>query len=100
MAGKADGEFQIALALSGAISAGAYTAGVFDFLIQALDEWGKAGTGKNLGREDDRGTIRNHMCGIKAISGPPAGSVVAAAGAVPLADADHEPIEFETPRDG
>ena len=35
-------EFQIGLAMSGAVSAGAYTAGVFDFLIQALDEWEKA----------------------------------------------------------
>jgi hypothetical protein len=29
-----------------------------------------------------------------------AGSIVAAIGAVALADADHKPIEFETPRDG
>jgi hypothetical protein len=100
MAVKADGEFQIALAMSGAISAGAYTAGVFDFLIQALDEWEKARTGKNLEREDDRGTIPNHIVGIKAMSGASAGSIVAAIGAVALADADHEPIEFETPRDG
>jgi hypothetical protein len=49
MAVRADREFQIALALSGAISAGAYTAGVFDFLIQALDEWENARTGKYLG---------------------------------------------------
>lgn len=31
--------FEIGLVMAGAISAGAYTAGVFDFLIQALDEW-------------------------------------------------------------
>jgi len=91
MAAKADGEFQIALALSGAISAGAYTAGVFDFLIQALDEWENARSGKYLEQGDDPGTIPNHFVGIKAISGASAGSI---------ADADQTPIEFETPRDG
>ncbi len=96
---KADGEFQIALALSGAISAGAYTAGVFDFLIQALDEWGNARTGKYLEKGDDPGTIPDHFVGIKAISGASAGAITAAIGAVALADADQKPIEFDTPRD-
>jgi hypothetical protein len=100
MAAKADGEFQIALALSGAISAGAYTAGVFDFLIQALDEWENARTGKYLEQGDDPGTIPNHFVGIKAISGVSAGSIAAAIGAIALAYADQKPIEFETPRDG
>src|ERR1700730_1523827 len=96
MAGKADGEFQIALALSGAISAGAYTAGVFDFLIQALDEWENARTGKYLEKGDDPGTIPNHFVGLKAMSGASAGAVAAAIGAVALADADQKPKEFTT----
>jgi hypothetical protein len=100
MAAEANREFQIALAMSGAISAGAYTAGVFDFLIQALDEWENARTGKYLEQGDDPGTIPNHFVGIKAMSGASAGSIAAAIGAVALADADHKPIEFETPRDG
>ncbi|MGH6848041.1 MAG: hypothetical protein ACREC0_11565 [Methylocella sp.] len=100
MAGKPDGEFQIALAMSGAISAGAYTAGVFDFLIQALDEWENARTGKYLEKGDDPGTIPNHFVGIKAMSGASAGAVTAAIGAVALADADQNPIEFDTRRDG
>ena len=37
-----DNPFEIGLVMAGAISAGAYTAGVVDFLIQALDEWEKA----------------------------------------------------------
>ena len=32
-------DFHIGLAISGAVSAGAYAAGVLDFLIEALDEW-------------------------------------------------------------
>src|SRR5262245_59933100 len=31
--------FELGLSLAGAISAGAYTAGVLDFLIEALDAW-------------------------------------------------------------
>ena len=34
--------FQIGLAMAGAVSAGAYSAGVFDFLMEALSEWQKA----------------------------------------------------------
>jgi Patatin-like phospholipase len=100
MAGKADEEFQIALAMSGAISAGAYTSGVFDFLIQALDEWENARAGKYLEKGDDPGTIPNHFVGIKAMSGASAGALTAAIGAVALADADQKPIEFDTHRDG
>jgi hypothetical protein len=37
-AGRAGG-FEIGLVMAGAVSAGAYTAGVVDFLIQALDQW-------------------------------------------------------------
>jgi hypothetical protein len=33
-------EFQIGLTMSGAISAGAYTAGVVDFLVEALESGG------------------------------------------------------------
>ena len=33
--------FKIGLCMAGAVSAGAYTAGVMDYLIEALDEWEK-----------------------------------------------------------
>lgn len=36
--------FEIGLVGAGAISAGAYTGGVIDFMVQALDEWYKAKT--------------------------------------------------------
>ncbi|MGH6838113.1 MAG: hypothetical protein ACREDT_04810, partial [Methylocella sp.] len=100
MAVKANGEFQIALAMSGAISAGAYTAGVFDFLIQALDEWENARTGKYIEKGDEPGTIPNHFVGIKAMSGASAGALAAAIGALALADADQTPLEFATHREG
>ena len=39
--------FEIGLVMAGAISAGAYTAGAIDFLIQALDEWQTAKDGED-----------------------------------------------------
>jgi hypothetical protein len=82
-------EFQIGLTMSGAISAGAYTAGIFDFLIQALDEWELARHGPEAGQ------IPNHRVGIKVMSGASAGAITAAMGAVALADAQHEPARFD-----
>ena len=70
-------EFQIGLAISGAVSAGAYAAGVLDFLIEALDEWEK-------GRTD--AMVPNHRIGLKVMSGASAGAITAAIGAVALAE--------------
>ncbi|MBY6241691.1 patatin-like phospholipase family protein [Methylosinus sp. Sm6] len=73
-------EFQIGLTMSGAISAGAYTAGVVDFLIEALEAWEKA-------REANTdGTVPNHRVGIKVMSGASAGAITAAIGAIALVD--------------
>ena len=35
-------EFKVGINMAGAVSAGAYTAGVLDFLMEALEEWQKA----------------------------------------------------------
>jgi hypothetical protein len=85
-------EYQIGLTMSGAISAGAYTAGVFDFLIQALDEWENAREGKSPGVNPE--DIPNHRVGLKVMSGASAGAITAAIGAVALADADQTPVPF------
>lgn len=61
--------FEIALTMAGAVSAGAYTAGVLDFLVEALDEWDKVRG--NAG-------VPQHQVKIAAMSGASAGSVVAA----------------------
>ncbi|WP_454649254.1 patatin-like phospholipase family protein [Bradyrhizobium liaoningense] len=68
--------FQIGLALSGAISAGAYTAGVLDFLFQALSEWDA--------HRDEPG-ISNHRVALKVIAGASAGAISGALGAIALA---------------
>ncbi|OEC93564.1 hypothetical protein [Rhizobium sp. YK2] len=78
--GTSGKEFQIGLAMAGAISAGAYSAGVFDFLVQALEAWQ---TAKDDPAND--GLIPNHTVGIKVIAGASAGAITGALGAVALA---------------
>jgi predicted acylesterase/phospholipase RssA len=69
--------FHIGLAMAGAVSAGAYSAGVLDFLIEALSEWQAA---------KDRGeTVPQHDVFISTMSGSSAGGITAALGLAALA---------------
>ena len=61
---------EIGLVMAGAVSAGAYTAGVLDFLLQALDEWESAKT-----REPG---CPKHSVKISAVAGSSAGGMCAA----------------------
>ncbi len=64
-------KFEIGLVMAGAVSAGAYTAGVLDFLLQALDAWYRA-----AGDEFPDGNP--HEVKIKVMSGASAGGMTAA----------------------
>jgi hypothetical protein len=77
---EADNVFELGLTLAGAISAGAYTAGVLDFLFQALDEWDK--------HRGVSGTPQ-HRVVIKVIAGASAGAITGALSAVALARGLH-----------
>lgn len=84
--------FEIGLVMAGAISAGAYTAGVCDFLIQALDAWEAA-------KADGSARVPRHEVRIKALAGASAGAMTSAlaAGAFgaeidPVADPDRPPL--------
>lgn len=77
-------EFKIGINMAGAVSAGAYTAGVLDFLMEALEEWQKA---KDAFREhlaDPAPTapfpnpVPLHDITIEAFSGASAGGMCAA----------------------
>lgn len=76
-----DNTFKIALCMAGAISGGAYTAGVLDFLFEALNEWEKA---KAAGDPD----VPDHNVVLTAIAGASAGSICAAL--LPIALAKRE----------
>lgn len=77
--------FQIGLVLAGAVSAGAYSAGVVDFLIEALDQWYAARESEIArGVPSERRLAPPHDVCLRAISGSSAGSMVAALAAVAL----------------
>lgn len=60
--------FKLGLCMAGAVSAGAYTAGVIDFLIEALEEWEK-----HRGQEN----VPNHRVEIPVAGGASAGGMTA-----------------------
>jgi hypothetical protein len=64
-----EGTFEIALVLGGTVSAGAYTAGALDFLIEALDCFEAA---------RDQGDAPDHRVVVKVIVGTSGGGVNAA----------------------
>ncbi|MGZ8981140.1 MAG: patatin-like phospholipase family protein, partial [Burkholderiaceae bacterium] len=74
----APGVFEVALSLGGTVSAGAYTAGVLDFLVEALDQWDTA-------RRDD--STPQHRVVLQALSGTSGGGACAATLAKALAHA-------------
>ncbi|WP_397451210.1 patatin-like phospholipase family protein [Pseudomonas sp. NA-150] len=71
-----DDTFEIGLVMAGAISAGAYTAGVLDFLIEALDEW--EAEKKRLKGTAQEHSIPQHNVRIRVVTGASAGSLSAA----------------------
>jgi len=72
------GQFLIGINMAGAVSAGAYTAGVLDFLIEALDAWHAA---KEASKR--RGApVPTHKVSIEVFSGASAGGMCAAIASV------------------
>jgi predicted acylesterase/phospholipase RssA len=82
--GNQDATFELGLVMAGAISAGAYTAGVIDFLLQALDEWQQL---KNNGVE-----CPPHDVTIRVMSGASAGGMTSAITSAML-NGDYSPVD-------
>jgi predicted acylesterase/phospholipase RssA len=62
------GCFEIGLVLGGTVSAGAYTAGVLDYLIEALDAWTRA-------KEEHDAQMPTHEVIISTIAGASGGAI-------------------------
>lgn len=63
-----DETYEIGLTMAGAVSAGAYSAGVVDFLIEALDKWHEA-------KQDRPDEVPDHNVRLKVVSGSSAGGM-------------------------
>ena len=75
--------YELGLVVAGAVSAGAYAAGVVDFLIEALDEWHRA----KRERPDE---VPDHEVRLKVIAGSSAGGMTGAIAAA--LSGNHVPV--------
>lgn len=71
---KVQGLFEIGLVLAGAVSAGAYIAGVLDYLLEALDRWQKIKNSEH-GRPAEQKTVPDHDIVIRVITGASGGGM-------------------------
>jgi hypothetical protein len=76
--------FELGLVLAGAVSAGAYSAGVLDYLVEVLDDWevAKEADAKAHGADFARWSVPPHAVRIRVVAGASAGSVCSALVAV------------------
>ena len=72
--------FEIGLVMAGAVSAGAYTAGVLDYLWEVLDDWeaAKEADAWEHGADFTRWRVPPHALRIRVVAGASAGSVCTA----------------------
>ncbi len=91
------GHFEIGLVLAGAVSAGAYIAGVLDFMIEALDAWEAA---KERDRDAGEITVPNHSVSLKVITGASGGGMNGAIAAATLGRSFPHIRLAEVPADG
>lgn len=79
--------FHLGLTMAGAISAGAYSAGVFDFLVEALDAWEKRRRElEEAGTPPGEWDVPRHRVVIPVVSGASAGGITGALGLLALAE--------------
>eukprot|EP00172_Hildenbrandia_rubra_P003643 Plantae.Rhodophyta-Hildenbrandia_rubra.ctg6077.p1 GENE.Plantae.Rhodophyta-Hildenbrandia_rubra.ctg6077~~Plantae.Rhodophyta-Hildenbrandia_rubra.ctg6077.p1 ORF type:complete len:594 (-),score=101.22 Plantae.Rhodophyta-Hildenbrandia_rubra.ctg6077:3524-5305(-) len=90
--GRADHEgrqaFSIGLVLAGAATGGSYSAGVLDFLLEALLEWEKE---KEKGSEN----VPDHNVELRVMSGTSAGGITATVGVSALCTKNHTPLRHD-----
>lgn len=78
--------FYLGLNMSGTVSAGAYTAGVIDFLVDAMDAWyaERSRQIQQFGTDYERWTIPPHEIELAVMAGASGGGITAALAAAAL----------------
>ncbi len=82
--------FHLGLTMAGAVSAGAYTAGFMDYVLEALSEWEKA---KHLNKGNPNSSIPKHNVSVDAIGGASAGGMVSMITALALCEKNFKPVK-------
>lgn len=93
--------FYLGLNMSGTVSAGAYTAGVIDFLVDAMDAWyaERARQIARFGTNYEQWTIPPHELELAVMTGASGGGITAALAAAALGqNFDH--VRKESPQPG
>lgn len=93
-------KFKICLTMAGAVSAGAFTAGVMDYLLETLDLWEKAKMkNRALGKDHPNYdfSIPMHDVEIDVISGSSAGGITGTLTMLSLLDEDYQPVNKDNP---
>ena len=65
---KIEGAFEIGIALAGTVSAGAYTAGVLDYILEALEAWSAA-------KQQTNPEVPTHRVAISTVAGASGGAI-------------------------
>ncbi|OYQ37228.1 hypothetical protein CHU92_08530 [Flavobacterium cyanobacteriorum] len=93
-------KFKICIAMAGAVSAGAYTAGAMDYLLETLELWEKAKEkNRRLGPEhpEYNFSIPMHDVAIDVMSGASAGGINGSLALLNLADGSHTYVNKDNP---
>ncbi|MFP2997149.1 patatin-like phospholipase family protein [Spongiivirga sp. MCCC 1A20706] len=93
-------KFRLCITMAGAVSAGSYTGGVVDYLLETLELWEKAKE-KNRslgeGHPDYDKSIPMHDVEIDVISGASAGGITGTLTMLSLLDKNHRPYNENNP---
>jgi hypothetical protein len=94
-------KFKICLTMAGAVSAGAYTAGVMDYLLETLELWEKAKLkNRQLGKDHPLydHSVPMHEVELDVMSGASAGGITGTLTMLNLIDNDYSPVNKDNPQ--
>jgi hypothetical protein len=94
MSNETKNTFHLAITMAGAVSAGAYTAGVMDYLLEVLDQWEDMKT-----KQKFAGKLPTHNIKIEILSGASAGGMTACVSSIVLHQKDKHSVTFETKKE-
>lgn len=94
-------KFKICITMAGAVSAGAYTAGVIDYLLESLQLWEEAkAQNKKLGKEHPQynHSVPMHDVELEVLSGASAGGITGTLAVLSLLNKKHQFVNKDNPK--